>query len=189
MYLPFALQPLRDIRVLVRTSGAPMALAPHVRELVHELDSVQPVTDVRTLSSLRSESLAAPRLMTLLLGFFAVLALVLTCTGLTGVVAFSVSQRVRELGIRLALGAEPSSVLSLVLRQGMSLVLAGLLMGTAGALGLSWLMEGLLFGVEPTDPVTLVGVVLLLGGTGAVACLLPALRAARTDPAIALRST
>ncbi|MCP3167974.1 ABC transporter permease [Myxococcus qinghaiensis] len=189
VYLPFALQPLRDLRILVRTSGAPMALAPHLRELVHELDSVQPVTDVRSLSSLRSESLAAPRLVTLLLGFFAVLALVLTCTGLTGVVAFSVSQRVRELGIRLALGAEPSSVLGLVLRQGMSLVLAGLLMGTAGALGLSSLMEGLLFGVEPTDPLTLVGVVLLLGGTGAVACLLPALRAARTDPAIALRST
>lgn len=189
VYLPFALQPLRDLRILVRTSGAPMALAPRLRELVHELDSVQPVTDVRSLSSLRNESLAAPRLVTLLLGFFAVLALVLTCTGLTGVVAFSVSQRVRELGIRLALGAEPSSVLGLVLRQGMRLVLAGLLLGTAGALGLSSLMEGLLFGVEPTDPLTLVGVVLLLGGTGAVACLLPALRAARTDPAIALRST
>jgi len=189
VYLPFALQPLRDLRILVRTSGAPMALAPRLRELVHELDSVQPVTDVRSLSSLRNESLAAPRLVTLLLGFFAVLALVLTCTGLTGVVAFSVSQRVRELGIRLALGAEPSSVLGLVLRQGMRLVLAGLLLGTAGALGLSSLMEGLLFGVEPTDPLTLVGVVLLLGGTGSVACLLPALRAARTDPAIALRST
>lgn len=189
VYLPFAVQPLRDVRMLVRTQGAPMALAPHLRELVHELDSAQPVTDVRPLSSLRHDSLAAPRLVTLLLGFVAVLALVLTCTGLSGVVAFSVSQRVRELGIRLALGAEPSSVLALVLRQGMVLVLAGLVMGTAGALGLSSMMKGLLFGVEPADPVTLVGVVLLLGGTGAVACLIPALRASRVDPAIALRST
>ncbi|QSQ17434.1 ABC transporter permease [Myxococcus landrumensis] len=189
VYLPFALQPLRDVRMLVRTEGVPMALAPRLRELVHELDSEQPVTDVRPLSSLRQESLAAPRLVTLLLGFVAVLALVLTCTGLSGVVAFSVSQRVRELGIRLALGAEPSSVLGLVLRQGMVLVLAGLVMGTVGAFGLSSLMKGLLFGVEPADPVTLIGVVLLLGGTGAVACLIPALRAARVDPAIALRST
>ncbi|MCE9669957.1 ABC transporter permease [Myxococcus stipitatus] len=189
VYLPFALQPLRDVRLLVRTHGVPMALAPRLRELVHELDSAQPVTDVRPLSSLRNESLAAPRLVTLLLGFIAVLALVLTCTGLSGVVAFSVSQRVRELGIRLALGAEPASVLGLVLRQGMALVLAGLVLGTVGALGLSSLMEGLLFGVEPADPVTLVGVVLLLGGTGAVACLIPAVRASRVDPAIALRST
>ncbi|AGC43503.1 hypothetical protein MYSTI_02176 [Myxococcus stipitatus DSM 14675] len=189
VYLPFALQPLRDVRMLVRTEGVPMALASHVRERVHELDSEQPVTDVRPLSSLRQESLAAPRLVTLLLGFVAVLALVLTCTGLSGVVAFSVSQRVRELGIRLALGAEPSSVLALVLREGMVLVLAGLAMGTVGAFGLSTLMKGWLFGVEPADPVTLVGVVLLLGGTGAVACLIPALRASRVDPAIALRST
>ncbi|MCP3097827.1 ABC transporter permease [Myxococcus sp. K15C18031901] len=189
VYLPFTLQPLRDVRLLLRADGDPMALASRVRALVYELDSVQPVTDVRPLSSLRSESLAAPRLVTLLLGFVAALALVLTCTGLSGVVAFSVSQRVRELGIRLALGAEPSRVLGLVLRQGMALVLSGLVMGTAGALGLSSLLEGMLFGVAPADPVTLVGVVVLLGGTGAVACLIPAVRASRVDPAIALRST
>ncbi|MBZ4396469.1 ABC transporter permease [Myxococcus sp. AS-1-15] len=187
VYLPFALQPLRDLRLLVRTQGPPMVLAERVRALVHELDAAQPVTDVHPLSNVRNESLAAPRLMTMLLGFFAVLALVLTCTGLSGVVAFSVSQRVREMGIRLALGATPAGVLVLVLRQGMHLVLSGLALGTAGALGLSSLMEGLLFGVEPTDPVTLLGVLLLLGGTGVVACLLPALQASRVDPAISLR--
>jgi putative ABC transport system permease protein len=189
VYLPFALNTWRDVRVLVRSRGAPQALAGLVREQVRELDGAQPVTDVRTLATLRAESLSSPRLITLLLGAFAGLALALTAAGLAGVVAFSVSQRLREIGIRLALGAEPASVLGLVLRQGMGMVLAGLGLGLAGALALSRLMGGLLFGVESTDPLTFGSVVLVLLLTAGVACVVPARRAAGVDPALALRSS
>jgi putative ABC transport system permease protein len=122
------------------------------------------------------------------LGAFALLALFITATGIGGVIAYSVSQRTHELGIRLALGAQPSEVLAMVLRQGMGLVAAGLALGAFGGIALSKAMSGLVFGIAASDPATYVAGAALLAAVGAVACFVPARRAAEVDPMISLRS-
>ncbi|HEX6104617.1 MAG TPA: FtsX-like permease family protein, partial [Gemmatimonadales bacterium] len=155
----------------------------------HAIDAAQPLAQVQTLAEIRARSLASPRVTTSLLGLFALLALLITGAGLAGVVAFSVSQRTQEIGVRMALGAERSEVLGMVLRQGMRLVLAGLVLGVLGAVALTRLMAGMLYGVPATDPLTFAAVALVLTGVAAVACLVPARRAATVDPLIALRST
>jgi putative ABC transport system permease protein len=137
----------------------------------------------------RHESLASPRLTMTLLGMFAALALAITATGLAGVIAHSVGQRTREIGIRMALGAEKGRVLRMVLNQGLALVALGLVIGGAGALALTRLMSGLLFEVTPSDPITFAGVSLVLIGVAVAACLAPARRATTIQPIIALKSS
>src|SRR5262249_6092603 len=131
---------------------------------------------------------ASPRVTTLLVGLFAGLALVITAIGIAGVVSFSVSQRVTEIGVRMALGAKPSSVMRLVFRQGMAPVVVGLVLGLGGALALTRLMERLLFGIHSTDTVTFVAVPFLLAVVAAAACFAPSRRAASIDPMVALRA-
>jgi len=142
---------------------------------------------VRPLEARVEASVGPRRLSALLLGGFAVLALVMACLGLYGVMAYAVAQRTRELGVRLALGAARGSVLGLVLRQGLTLVGVGGAVGLVGALALSRVLQSQLYEVRAADPVTLVGVVLLLGTVAFVATLVPARRATRVDPAVALR--
>jgi predicted permease len=188
MYLPFAQAPIREGSLVVRTTGDPHVAARLIEDEIHATDPDQPVANVRTLEEIRSEFLASPRLTASLLGMFALLALVITGAGLAGVVAFSVSQRTQEIGVRMALGAERGEVLGMVLREGMRLVLAGLVIGVAGALGATRLMSGLLYGVGATDPLTFSGVGLVLVVVAATACLIPARRAATVDPMVALRN-
>jgi putative ABC transport system permease protein len=177
-----------DLRLVLRTSGPVAGLERMVRETVRAIDPAQPVTDVTTLLEVRREALAPPRLTAVLLGAFALLALFITATGIGGVIAYSVSQRTHELGIRLALGAQPSEVLAMVLRQGMGLVAAGLALGAFGGIALSKAMSGLVFGIAASDPATYVAGAALLAAVGAVACFVPARRAAEVDPMISLRS-
>ena len=188
IYGAFAFQPYRDLRLIVRSRSAPLEVERTVRSLIKELDPQQPVTEVRTLAQVRADNLASPRLTALLLGAFALLAICITAAGIAGVIAYSVSQRTQEIGIRLALGADPSSVLAMVLRQGMALIGLGLALGILGGLGISRVMSGLVFGIAAQDPVTFVAGAAVLAAVGALACLIPARRAATVDPMIALRS-
>jgi predicted permease len=172
---------------LLRTDVDPRIMERQVRNAVHAIDPDQPVDHFRTVAEVRSASLESPRLTAALLGLFALLALVITAAGIAGVIAFSVNQRTQEFGIRMALGAQRGSVLTMVLRQGISLVLIGLAMGMAGAVILTRALTTLLFGVQPTDALTFVGVSMVLVAVAAAACLIPARRAASVDPMVALR--
>jgi len=158
-----------------------------VRNEVHELDKDQSVADIRTLDQVVSASLAQPRLNALLLSGFAALAVLLAALGIYGVISFSVAQRTREIGIRMALGARRNDVLKQVVKQGMTLALAGTGIGLVGALTLTRLMSSLLYGVRPTDPATILAVSLVLVGVALSASYIPARRASKVDPMVALR--
>lgn len=173
--------------VIIRSPLDPDSIAATATRAVREIDPEQPVTDVTTLARIRDEWLTPARVTSLLIAGFAGLALLLAATGLFGVISFLVNQRRREIGIRLALGAQTSSVLTLVLQRALVVVAAGLGLGAVGALGATQLIERFLFGVSPTDVVTFVGVALLLFGTALLASYLPARRASRVDPAVTLR--
>jgi putative ABC transport system permease protein len=174
--------------LLVRTAAEPLSLARQIRGAIHELDAEIAIDHVRTLAEARNEALASPRLTTLLLGLFALVALAITSAGVGGVIALAVSQRTHEIGIRMALGATRGKVLWMILRQGLSLAGAGLLVGVAGSLVLTRLMSTLLFGVEPTDVLTFLGVSVVIMAVAALACFVPARRATGIDPISALRS-
>ena len=188
VYLPFAQVPFRESTFLVRTTADPAAMSRRIAAEVLSIDAGQPVANVQTLEELRGEALASPRLTTSLLLLFSLLALGITAAGLGGVVAFSVSQRTQEIGVRMALGAGRTEVLRMVLREGLRLVGLGLVLGALAAVLLSRLMTGLLFHVEATDPLTFGGMALVLVLIAAGACLLPARRATTVDPLIALRA-
>lgn len=173
--------------LLVRSSADPLNIVRQLRSAVYAFDPETAIDHVQTLEDARSEALASPRLTTLLLGIFAMLALVITATGLAGVIALSVSQRTHELGIRLALGASPRSILLMVLRQGMQLVLIGLALGFVGAMVLTRVMSKLLFAIAPTDPLTWLAVSVGLAVIAAFACFVPARRVTMIDPLQALR--
>jgi putative ABC transport system permease protein len=177
-----------DLRLALRSRGAAPAIERMVRDTVRDLDPQQPVSEVSTLLEVRRDALAPPRLTALLLIGFALVALAITAAGIGGVIAYSVSQRTQEMGIRLALGARPSEVLGLVLRQGMALVAVGLAIGSVGGVVLSRAMAGLVFGIAPNDPTTYAAGAGLIAAVGAAACFLPARRAAAVDPMISLRS-
>jgi len=184
----FAETGFNDLRVFVRSQAAPASISRQIRDAVRELDAEQPITEMYPLAEQRTQALAPHRLVATLLGLFAGLALIITASGLIGVVAYSVSQRTREIGVRLALGAAPGKVLRMVLGQGMALVVGGLGLGVAVALALGQLGRSLLFGVGPLDPLTYVGVAFLLLVISLAACALPARQATRVDPMLALRS-
>jgi putative ABC transport system permease protein len=170
----------------LRTDADPLSLAAALREQVHELDKQQSLANIQTLQQVVSESLTQPRLNTLLLGAFALLALLLTATGTYSVLSYSVTQRTQEIGIRMALGADRGDVLRLMVGRGLFLTLMGMIAGLAAAFGLTRLMAGLLFGVRPTDPATFVVVSLVITGVALLASYLPARRAIKVDPMVAL---
>jgi predicted permease len=189
MQLPEKLMPLAAdaVAVVLRTEGDPRAIVADVRRAVAEIDSREVVYNVQTMGEVVSNSFAARRLSMILLGVFAALALVLACIGIYGVISNLVGQRTHEIGVRMALGAQRSDVLRLVIGQGARMALIGVAIGVSAALGLTRLMANQLFGVSPRDPLTFAGVAMLLIIVAVAACYVPARRAMRVDPMIALR--
>jgi putative ABC transport system permease protein len=187
VYWPHPELVMSQMTILVRTSSDPAALVPAIRDELHQLDAELPMASIATMDQLLADSLARSRFTMLLLGIFAIFALLLAAIGIYGLMAYSVTQRTQELGVRMALGAQMNDILRLVLSQGARLIVAGMLFGTLGAAGLSQLMKSLLFGVEALDPLTLIGVPLFLSVTAFAACCIPARRATRVDPLVALR--
>jgi putative ABC transport system permease protein len=164
-----------------------MNIARAVVTHLYEVDPNQPAGKIQSLEQVRAESIAAPRLTTNLLGLFALLALAIAAAGIGGVMALSVSQRVHEIGVRMAIGARPVEIIVMILRQGMELALVGVVLGLAAAFALTQAVRNFLFGVTPTDPLTFVGVAAVLSAAACAACYFPALRASRVDPLRALR--
>jgi len=186
-YLPFLQLPFQSMTVAVKTTLPPETLVSAVRRQVLALDPEQPIYDIRTLSGMREERLAPQRLNFTLLGLFAIVALALAVIGLYGVLAYAVVQRQREIGVRMALGAQRRDVLGLVLIKGMKLTGIGIGIGVTGALGLTRVLSSLLFEIKPIDPLTFMTIPLLLVSVAVLACWLPARKAARIDPMEALR--
>jgi predicted permease len=177
----------RTMNVVVRTSRAPLALSTEVRGAVRELDPSLPLAQLQTMEQNIAQTIRRPKFVTLLLGTFAVLALALAAVGTYGVLSYMVAERGHEIGIRMAMGAQSGDVLRMVLRSGLGLAGAGLLLGLVGAIGLTRLMRSLLFGVSPTDTPTLLLAPVVLGAVAVAACIVPAQRATRVDPVTALR--
>jgi putative ABC transport system permease protein len=187
IYLPYAQAPFGSVTWLVRTTVAPLSLLPAVKEKIREVNPTQTFASIATMEQLLDRTTGAHRFNLFLLGSFAALALLLAGVGLYGLISYTTAQRTHEIGIRMALGARGGDVLRLVIGQGMKLALAGVALGLMVALGLTRLMTSLLFGVSPTDPLTLAGVSLLLMSVALLACWIPARRAAKVDPINALR--
>jgi putative ABC transport system permease protein len=179
--------PLWQMNLVVKTAGEPAAMTSVVVNEARKLDRLLPIAKIRTMDDLRASALQSDRFNLWLLGSFALLALLLAALGIYGVMTYSVSQRTRELGIRLALGAQAIDVLKLVAAQGMKLALIGMALGLGASLALTPLMKSLLFGVGATDPLTFGMVALTLAGVALLACYIPARRATKVDPMIALR--
>jgi putative ABC transport system permease protein len=174
--------------VAIRTAVDPASIVPAATAKVHELDANIAVADILTMTEVRDISVAQRRLTMILLGVFAAMALALAAVGIYGVISYAVTQRTQEIGIRMALGAQRSTVLAMVLRQALTLAAVGIGIGVAGALLLTSLMKNLLYGVAPSDPLTFAAVAVLLGVVAATAAAVPGLRATRVDPVVALRA-
>ncbi len=174
--------------LVIRTTGEPTAIAPAVQRELREIDPDQPVSDLRTMNQVMADTVSRARFNTLLLALFAGLATVLAAVGIFGVMNYSLTLRTREIGLRMALGAQRRGVLLLILKQGLALTLIGTAIGLLGAFALTRLMSSLLFEVSAADPATFGVIVLLLIMVSLIACYLPARRATRIDPLIALRS-
>jgi putative ABC transport system permease protein len=186
-YIPFKQLPIFYAKVVLRTEVDPLSLIEPAKASIHALDSELPVYSVETMESIIATTIAPRRFAMLLLGIFAALALVLSAIGLYGVIAYSVARRTQEIGVRMAVGADRGSVFGLVLREGMTLSFIGALTGVAGALALSHLLAGLLYGVGSKDPLTFTLIPLLLLAVSFAACSVPAFSATRIDPIDALR--
>lgn len=187
IYVPITQNPWYGVSIAVRTLGDPMALAPAVKAAIARVDKEQAVTRVRTMDEAAAESVIQPRFRAQLVGSFAALALLLAAIGIFGVLAFSVSQRTREFGIRMALGARSGDVVRMVAGNGLKITSAGIALGLAGAAVLTRSLAAVLYGVKPADPVTFLAAPAVLAAVALVACTGPALRASRVDPAEALR--
>jgi putative ABC transport system permease protein len=188
LYLPYSqLGGIPSMSVAVRVSGDPLLMARPVRAAIHDVDRDMPLSNVKSMDDLLESSLGQRRLSMILLGAFSAIAMLLASIGIYGVLAYSVTQRSRELGIRMALGAARGRVLRLVIGQGMVLAGIGIVLGLGGAFALTRLLTNQLYSITPTDPATFVGVSLLLAAIALVATLVPALRATRVDPVVALR--
>jgi predicted permease len=187
VYVPVATTSSYSLEVFLRSTGPLPSVEQELRAAVRDVDAQQPVSGVQTLEHARGAQLAEPRLTATLVVVFAVLALVLTATGLSGVVAYGVTQRLPEIGIRIALGATHSRVLALVMRDGLVIIASGLAVGLAASFAMRGMVAHLLVRVGATDASTYAGVAVMLFGTAAVACLVPSWRALKTDPARVLR--
>lgn len=191
MYVPYRqadqVLPVLTLSLVVRTTGDPLALTNSIRSVVHDIDPNQPITGIRTMEENVTQSISGPRFHTILLGVFAAIALVLAVVGIFGVMAYSVAQRTRELGLRMALGSSRARVLQLVLAHGVRLTLVGIVIGLAATLLLTRYVSSLLFNVPTYDPMTLVGVAAVLIVISLCACYIPARRATLVDPIVALR--
>jgi len=188
IYFSFAVTSLsQDATIIVRPSGDPATISGAVRSAINDVTREAPITRIRPMNQVVEESMASNRFNMILMTVFAAVALMIASIGLYGVISYSVSQRTHEIGIRMALGASRQSVLSLVLRNGMTLAGIGVSLGVIVALGLTRLMSSLLFGVSPTDPFTFLSISLVLFGIALVACFVPAQRATKVDPIVALR--
>ena len=187
MYVPFAQAPLYGGEVVVRSSSSASSIAAGIRQTVHSIDKDLPVTDVESFPDAVGASIAQERFRTVMMSSFSGIALILAAVGIFGVISYSASQRTHEIGIRIALGAQQRNVLRLILGQGARLALLGLGIGAAAALPLTHLMAGLLYGVSGTDPLTFGTVGIVLFGVAVTACYIPARRAMRVDPMVALR--
>jgi len=174
--------------LVVKTDGDPSSLTTSVRGVIRRLDPNLPVADVRTMDQVVGAALATPRFTSVLLSIFAALALTLSAIGIYGVLSYLVSRRTREIGIRVAIGAQRADVIRMVLGSGLSLALIGIAGGIALALAITRLLRGLLHGVTPADPLTFAGVAVLLTAVAIVASTVPAWRASRVDPVLALKS-
>jgi predicted permease len=188
VYIPFEQAPFRSMELALRATVPPLSLAAGVREAVREIDPDLPVSEIRTVEQVVAASVAQPRFYMTLLTLFAGVALALSAVGIFGVISYSVTQQTREIGMRMALGADPRTVLGSVVGGGMRLVLLGLGIGLVVTFAITGLLEGMLYGVAPSDPVTLGAVVVVLGAVAFLACWLPARRATRIDPVVALRA-
>jgi putative ABC transport system permease protein len=187
LYVPFAQAPLYGGEVVVKSALNPSAVAGAIRSATRAIDKNLPVTDVATMPEAMSTSVAQPRLRTVLLALFGGMALILAAVGLFGVISYSVARRTRELGIRLALGAEPRLVLGMIVRETLGLTLAGIVIGVPCAIGLAHVIRYLLFDVTPYDGITMVSVCALLVTVGTLASVVPARRAMHIAPVVALR--
>jgi putative ABC transport system permease protein len=186
-YLSAAQLPPSGMTVIVKATGDPNSLLASAREQVKAIDVDQPIYNIRSMNDIRAESVAPERLNLTLLSIFAGIALVLAIVGIYGVMSYAVTQRTHEIGIRMAIGAQPRDVFRLILGHGMLLTLFGIGVGLLGAFGLTRLMATMLFAVKPTDPLTFVGVAMLLAVVALLACYIPGRRATKVDPVNSLR--
>ena len=187
MYVTNQQSPVYFQSLVIRAAMDPSALERAIRTAVHEINKDQTLTDIKTLAAIKSESMAGNRMESLLLSVFAAIAVLLSAIGIYGVISYSVAQRTHEIGIRGALGATTGDILRLILRSGMLLGGTGLLLGLGGALGLTRLLESLVFGVGTRDPITIAAVAGILAWVALLACYIPARRAGKVDPVVALR--
>jgi putative ABC transport system permease protein len=187
LYVPFSQDPWAFFALVVRTKLEPRSAASAVAGAIRSIDADEPVYNIRSMRDVEAASLSPQRLQIALIGLFAALALVLACMGIYGVMAYSVAQRTSEMGVRMALGAQASNVLGLVMGEGLRLAVLGAGIGLAGSFFAARLLSGMLFGITPTDPFTFLGVAVLLVAVAMVACYVPARRATRVDPLVALR--
>jgi hypothetical protein len=187
VFQPLAQEALFGGGLVIRAERNAAALAPAATRLVRSISPKDPIENVLTIPQIRDQSVAPRRLNAALVSSFGVLAVVIAAVGIAGVLAFSVSARTNEIGIRMSLGADSRRVQRMVLTEGGVLLAVGLVLGVSGAILATRMIRGLLFGVAPHDPTTLAGVAVLMAVVGIGACWLPALRAARIDPAVAIR--
>ena len=188
LFMPAWQQPMNGMSLVVRTASDPKGFVDTVRREILTIDAEQPIYDASAMVDVVARSVFLPRISMLLLGAFAVIALLLAVIGIYGVVSYTVAQRTRELGVRMALGAQPSDTLRLVLGRSMMLVAGGTVIGLIASVGVTRVIAGLLYDVSPLDPVVFVGVSSLLAAAGFIASVIPARRATRVDPIVALRN-
>jgi len=186
-YVSYDQAAIGGLYVVVRTAGNPLSVLPEIRAQVRALDPELPIYAAQTMDDYVSASVAGRKFVSILCGVFAATGLLLAIVGLFGVMSYTVAQRTHELGVRVAVGAEKLDILRLILRQGMSMTFAGIVVGLIGTLAISRVLTSELFGIAPTDPLTFIGVAILLAGVALAACYLPARRATRVDPMVALR--
>ncbi len=187
MYLPFAQDPWRSMFLVIHTGADPNQIASAVRSEASAIDKSLPVFNIKAMQQLIGERLSPKRLATVMIGFFGLMALVLASVGIYAVMSYSVTQRTHEIGIRMALGARPQDIFKLVVGHGIMLTAIGLVIGLAGAFAMTRAMSQILYGVTATDPLTFIGISLLLASIALLACYIPARRATKVDPMVALR--